>query len=70
MVNKFKYIKMTRREKALLEIVFAEIQGCQDTVEVNVVIDSWVKANDLHPEKVKILSREEMTKMLKGTERV
>lgn len=64
-MSKFKDIKMTRREKALLTIIIAEIQGCQDMEGVKAITNSWVTANDLHPEEVKTLSEEEMKKLMR-----
>ena len=45
--------KMDKVTKATLTLLIAEIQACQDMAEVNRVLDSWIKANDLHPEEVK-----------------
>ena len=44
---------MNKVTKATLTLLIAEIQACQDMVEVNQVLDPWVKANDLHPEEVR-----------------
>ena len=54
-MKKFKVIKMTPREKALLAIIIAEIEGCQDLHSVAAITNSWVTANDLHPENVNTL---------------
>ena len=43
---------MDKVTKATLTLLIAEIQDCQDMAEVNRVLDSWIKANDIHPEKV------------------
>ena len=43
---------MNKVTKATLTLLIAEIQACQDMVEVNRVLDSWIKANGIHPEKV------------------
>ena len=43
---------MDKVTKATLTLLIAEIQVCQDMAEVNRVLDSWVEANDLHPERV------------------
>jgi len=53
-------LKMTKREKALLTILIAEIHGCQDMEGVKAITESWVKANDLHPEEVETLTEEQM----------
>jgi len=54
-------IKMSKESKAFLEILIREIR---DTIEenegnpskaveeINKLLDSWVRANDLHPERV------------------
>ena len=44
--------KMDKVTKATLTLLIAEIQDCQDMAEVNRVLDSWIKANGIHPEKV------------------
>jgi len=43
---------MDKVTKAALTLLIAEIQDCLDMAEINRVLDSWVKANDLHPERV------------------
>jgi len=62
-MSKLKNIKMTKREKALLAIVIAEVQGCRDMEGVKAITDSWVTANDLHPEDVKTLNQDEMEQL-------
>ena len=42
---------MDKVTKATLTLLIAEIQACQDMAEVNRVLDSWIEANGLHPEK-------------------
>ena len=44
--------KVDKVTKATLSLLIAEIQACQDMAEVNRVLDSWIKANGIHPEKV------------------
>jgi hypothetical protein len=56
---KFKGIKLTVREKSLLNILIAEIKSCKDLEEIRAIVDSWVTANDLHPEKVLSITTEE-----------
>ena len=51
--------KIKGTNKAFFEILIHEIQGCKNMEEVNVLLDSWIKANDLHPEKVETLTEEE-----------
>ena len=43
---------MDKVTKATLTLLIAEIQACQDMAEVKRVLDSWIKANGIHPEKV------------------
>ncbi len=44
---------LSRKEKALLELLIAEIKDAlPDVKRVEELLDSWVKANDLHPERV------------------
>jgi hypothetical protein len=47
-------IKMTPREKALMNLLISEINDCKRLEEVSIVTSSWVTANGLHPEDVKI----------------
>ena len=58
-MSKFKLINMTPREKALLTLIIAEIQGCQDMEAIKGITNSWVTANDLHPEEVSIFNERE-----------
>ena len=50
--------KMDKVTKATLTLLIAEIQACQDMVEVNRVLDSWIKANGLRPERLGIFDVE------------
>ena len=43
---------MDKVTKATLTLLIAEIQDCQDMAGVNRVLDSWIKANGIHPKKV------------------
>lgn len=53
---KIKDIKLTVREKALLEIIIHEVKEVlPDSNKVMEVLDCWIKANNLHPEKVNTL---------------
>lgn len=53
--------------KASLTLLIAEIQGRQPNPEIVVILESWVKANDLHPEEVETYgSIEELREALKG----
>ena len=47
---------MDKVTKATLTLLIAEIQVCQDMAEVKRVLDSWIKANGLHPERVEHFS--------------
>ncbi len=50
--------KIKSVNKAFLEILIHEIQECKNMEEVNVLLNSWIKANDLHPENVETLTDE------------
>ena len=43
---------MDKVTKATLTLLIAEIQACQDMAGVKRVLDSWIKANGIHPERV------------------
>ena len=47
-----KEVNVDKVTKATLTLLIAEIQACQDMAEVNRVLDSWIEANGLRPEKV------------------
>lgn len=55
----WKLAKMSKETKGILTILIAEVQDCENMEEVKSLSDCWVKANDLHPEKVEQVSREE-----------
>lgn len=58
---------MNQETKAILTILIREIQDCGDMKQVRELTDSWVKANDLHPEEVETyLSTEALREVLKG----
>ena len=44
---------MNSKTKAILTLLIAEIQSCEDITQVNELLDCWIKTNDLHPEAVK-----------------
>ncbi|MBA7709036.1 hypothetical protein ES703_117943 [subsurface metagenome] len=43
---------LSSETKAVLNIIIREIQDCQTMEKVKSILDSWIKANDLHPEEV------------------
>jgi len=57
--GRWKTIKMSKETRGIFEILIAEVQGCNDMQEVRTLLDSWIKVNDFHPEKVERLSNEE-----------
>jgi hypothetical protein len=52
----FNEIKLTRIEKAMFEIFIHEIRDLNPNKEIRGLLDTWVKENDLHPEKVETVS--------------
>lgn len=56
---------MRKETKAFLEILIYEIQSCGNSNEINTLLDSWIKANNLHPERVITISKEELPQFLK-----
>lgn len=51
--------------RAKLTILVAETQGCKNMEEVNKLLNSWIAANDLEPEKVEVYdSVEELLKAM------
>lgn len=56
--HSLKTFKIKGNNKAVFELLINEIQGCGDITEVNSLLNSWVRANDLHPENVETLSEE------------
>ncbi len=51
--------------RAVFEILIKEVQDCKTLGEVNSLLDCWVEANDLHPENVDTLSKEEAEKLFR-----
>ena len=49
--------------KAVLTILISEIQSCSTMSDVQKLINSWIDANDLHPEQVQTYSAEEAKKL-------
>jgi len=51
-------LKLTSREKALLEILIHEIQGALvgGKRQVKRLLITWIEANDLHPENVQTMT--------------
>lgn len=48
-------VKLTKREKALLEILIAEILELNPNESIKKLLENWITANDLHPERVQTL---------------
>lgn len=48
-------VELEGKTKATLELLIHEIQQCKDMGEVRSLVDSWIKPNDLHPEKVQTM---------------
>lgn len=55
LTTKTKSVKMTGAFKATITILIREVQECKDMDEVNRLLDCWIEANDLHPEKVQTI---------------
>lgn len=55
----WKTLEMSKETKGVLTILIAEVQDCKDMEEVRSLLDCWIKANDLHPEQVESLSKED-----------
>ncbi len=55
--KKTKTTGINRDTKAILELLICEIQQCKDMSEVNSLLDSWIKPNNLHPEKVQTIAK-------------
>lgn len=43
---------MQLETKAALTVLIKEVQCCKNLDEINTLLNSWIKANDLHPEDV------------------
>lgn len=44
---------MNNETKAILEILIREIQDLRPNKDIEELLESWINANDLHPERVK-----------------
>ena len=55
-MNKWKSVKLSTQNKALLSILIREIQECSNMNEVNLLLDSWIQ---LHPENVETMAEKE-----------
>ena len=58
---------MSPEVKATLSILIVEVLECKSLESVKEVTDSWVKANDLHPEEVNTMSTDQLQEYLKGS---
>jgi len=45
---------MSQITKANLELLISELQELNPNEEITLLLDLWIKGNDLHPEKVMI----------------
>jgi len=57
---------LSEEAKAALSMLIAEIYDLNPSEEIRRVLDSWVKANDLHPEKVGRLTALEFLRLMGG----
>jgi len=64
--SKSKLFKIKGANKAFLEILIAEVESCKDIAEVKAILETWKKANDLHPEKVQSMSEEQFAEWIKN----
>lgn len=68
--GKFKVKELSRETKVILEILIHEIQKILEKprgypfkwAEIRELLNSWIEANDLHPEQAETLTREEFEK--------
>ena len=49
---RYKEDDIKEETRAILTILIHEIQGCKDRSEIESLLESWISANDLHPEEV------------------
>jgi len=49
---RWKIAKLTRECKAALTLLIQEVQDCKTQEKKDTLLESWIKANDLHPERV------------------
>lgn len=56
---------MKKETKAYLTLLVKEVQDCKDMDEVRKLLDGWIIANDLHPELVVTMGKEEFQKWRK-----
>lgn len=55
-----KDVKLTKIEKAMLEILIHEIRELKPNRRIEELLDTWVKENGLHPENVETVSVKKM----------
>jgi hypothetical protein len=61
--------ELSEETKATLTILIAEIYDLNPNEEIKRLLETWVKAHDLHPEKVQRLTAEELAELLARDER-
>lgn len=57
--------ELSNREKSLLEILIHEIQERKPNKAITELLQSWIEANNLHPEKCQTMTQEEFEKWFK-----
>ena len=50
--TKWKTTELPKECRAALSLLIREVQDCKTKEELDILLKSWVEANDLHPEKV------------------
>jgi hypothetical protein len=61
--------ELSEETRATLAILIAEIYDLNPNEEIRRLLETWVRAHDLHPEKVRRLTAEELAELLAGDER-
>lgn len=53
--SRWRDVKLNKECKATMALLIREIQDCKNKDEIDLVLKSWIVANDLHPEAVGVI---------------
>lgn len=62
MKEKWKKVKLNKECKSTITLLIREVQDCKSQEELDILLRSWIEANDLHPELVQTINSKSLLK--------
>lgn len=62
MKEKWKKVKLNKECRSTITLLIREVQDCKSQEELDILLRSWIEANDLHPELVQTINSKSLLK--------